>query len=92
MSGFASYRFPIGLALATAAQLFIGQNGICFPLHIDWLTERACGCGRAAHSPTHLIHSLDNNGNKTVVACSSNTVKKGQVKCIKEMYTNAQQT
>lgn len=55
-------------------------------------SQRACGCGRAAHSTTHLIHSLDNNSNKTVVACSSNMVKKEQVKCIKEIYTNTQQT
>lgn len=52
------------------------RRRLCFLLHIDCLTERACGCGRAAHSTTHLIHSLDNNGNKTVVACSSNMVKK----------------
>lgn len=61
-----------------------------FLLHIDWFTERACGCGRAAHSTTSLIHSLDNNANKTVITCIM--VKKGQVKRIKQMYTNTQQT
>jgi len=58
MSGFALYRFPIGLALVTSAHLVIGRRRqTCFLLHIDWLTESACGCGRAAHSTTQFIHS-----------------------------------